>query len=162
AAAQQEQTGCQVVAPQAVDVGCPDVEDAEGAPGPFPGGRQVLVIEAARCVFQCLSPDGGRDAKPCPACRSLIWHPVCRRACRVFFEHHYRRQRHENDTGLTLRGTPWRRAVSERLPHQRRSQMVSCDSVCWNLRRVSRMTKGTSSGSPSSRKCGARCACSPS
>jgi hypothetical protein len=32
-------------------------------------------------------------------------------------------------------------------------QIVTSDSVCWNLRRVSRMTKGTSTGPCASRKC---------
>lgn len=45
AAAQQEQAGGQVVAPQAVHVRGPDVEDAEGAPAAFLRGGQVFVVE---------------------------------------------------------------------------------------------------------------------
>jgi large subunit ribosomal protein L19 len=44
AAAQQEQAGGEVVAPQAVHVRRPDVEDAEGAPLALLGGRQVFVV----------------------------------------------------------------------------------------------------------------------
>ncbi len=50
ATAQEEQAGGQVVAPQAVHVRSPDVEDAEGAPAALLGGGQVLVVETRRRI----------------------------------------------------------------------------------------------------------------
>ena len=46
AAAQQEQAGRQVIAPEPVHVRSSDVEDAEGAPFALPRGRQVFVVQA--------------------------------------------------------------------------------------------------------------------
>src|SRR6185503_8802892 len=45
AAAQQEEAGGEVVAPQAVDVGGPHVEDRKRTPLSFGGGGKVLVVQ---------------------------------------------------------------------------------------------------------------------